>query len=233
MSITIAIIEEDKRFLKYLVDLIDSTEGFRCVGQITNAENALKEIDLSPPDVVLMDIHLSGLNGVANVRQLKERFPDVLIVMLTDFENINIIFSALSSGACGYLLKHSSPEQIIAGVREAFEGGSPISSAVARQLVILLQQAEDPVENYGKLSIRQRQVIACLAEGCTYMEIAKELKISYATVHTHIRHIYEKLQVGSRTGAVVLHLRHIATRRHHSGVKFSRITDYVAMNNLV
>lgn len=233
MSIKVAIIEDDKRFLKYLVDLIDSTEGFRCVGPILNAENALKEIALGPPDVILMDIHLSGVKGVANVSRLKESFPDVLIVMLTDCENINIIFSALSSGACGYLLKRSSPEQIIAAVRGAFEGGSPISSAVVRQLVTLLQQADEPVENYGKLSIRQRQVIACLAEGCTYMEIAKELKISYATVHTHIRHIYEKLQVGSRTGAVVLHLRHIATGRHHSGVKGCRITDCVAMGNLV
>lgn len=232
MSIKVAIIEDDTPVLKYLVDLIDSTEGFRCVGKYLSAENALKEIPFFPPDVILMNTHLPKVNGVDYVRRLKESFPDVLVVMLTDFENTNIIFRALSSGACGYLLKRSAPEQIIAAVRGAFEGRSPMSSAVVRQLVALLQQAEEPVENYGKLSTRQRQVIACLAEGCTYIETAKELKISYATVHTHIRHIYEKLQVGTRTEAVVLHLRHIASRRHHSGVKGGRITDCVAMDNL-
>jgi DNA-binding NarL/FixJ family response regulator len=226
MSIKVAIVEDDPLVLKYLAQLLDSTEGFHCTSGHPNAENALKEIPLSHPDVVLMDINLPVMNGVECVRRLREKLPETPVVMLTAFENTNIVLSALASGACGYLLKRSSSEQIITAIRDAFNGESPMSSAIARKLVGLFQQAAAPVGGYNKLSMREQQVIDYLAKGWTYNEIAVKLEVSYATVHTHIKHIYKKLQVGSRTGATALHLRHIAV---HS----ARSTRCLATDNLI
>ncbi len=213
-AIKVSIVEDDVKVRSSLARLIDSTAGFTCVSQHPDAENALKEIPVSLPEVVLMDINLPGMNGVDCVRRLKEILPKIQVVMLTVYENTNIIFSALSSGASGYLLKQSSPEQIIEAVREVHAGGSPMTGHIARKVVASFQRITNPSHDYEKLSLREQQVIDWLAQGHTYQEIADTLKITYATVHTHVRHIYEKLHVQSRTQAVTIHLQQVGGTRH-------------------
>lgn len=209
MPIKIAIVEDDVRVRGTLARLIDSTEGFCCVSQHPTAENALVELQVTQPEVVLMDINLPGMNGVECVRRLKELLPATQVVMLTVYENTNIIFSALAAGASGYLLKKSSPEQLIEAIREVHNGGSPMTSHIARKVVASFQQVANPVHEYEKLSLREQEVLGCLAKGYLYREIAERLKISYATVHTHVRHIYEKLHVRTRTEAVTKHFQQI------------------------
>ena len=204
--INVSIVEDDVNVRGSLARLIDSTEGFRCVSQHPDAENALKEIPSVKPQIVLMDINLPEMDGVECVRRLKQRLSDTQVVMWTVYENTNIIFSALAAGASGYLLKRSSPEQIVRAIREVINGGSPMSSHIARKVVASFQKVVNPKHEYEKLSAREQQVLDYLAKGFLYREISEEMKITYATVHTHIRHIYEKLQVRSRTEAVTIHL---------------------------
>jgi DNA-binding NarL/FixJ family response regulator len=213
MPINISIVEDDVRVRGSLARLIDSTEGFCCVSQHPTAENALTELVVTRPHVVLMDINLPGMNGVECVKILKESLPKTQIVMLTVYENTKIIFSALAAGAAGYLLKQSSPEQLIEAIREVHAGGSPMTSHIARKVVASFQQVVNPVHDYEKLSLREQEVLDYLAKGYLYREIAEALKISYATVHTHLRHIYEKLHVRSRTEAVTKHLQQVGSLR--------------------
>ena len=206
MQIHVSIVEDDVKVRGSLARLIDSTDTFSCVSQHPDAENALREIPVIKPEIVLMDINLPGMDGVECVRRLKQVLPQTQIVMLTVYENTNIIFEALTAGATGYLLKRSSPDQIIEAIRDVHDGGSPMSSHIARKVVASFQKVTNPVHEYEKLSTREYQVLDYLAKGYLYREIAEELKISYATVHTHVRHIYEKLHVRSRTEAVTIHL---------------------------
>ena len=206
MQIHVSIVEDDVKVRGSMARLIDSTEGFCCVSQHPDAENALKEIPVIKPEIVLMDINLPGMDGIECVRRLKQLVPAAQIVMLTVYENTNIIFDALTAGATGYLLKRSSPDQIIEAIRDVHNGGSPMSSHIARKVVASFQKVSTPVREYEKLSTREQQVLDYLAKGFLYREIAENLKITYATVHTHVRHIYEKLQVRSRTEAVTIHL---------------------------
>jgi DNA-binding NarL/FixJ family response regulator len=208
-NITISIVEDDVKVRGSLARLVDSTTGFTCVSHHPDAENALKEIPIIQPKVVLMDINLPGMNGVECVRKLKEMMPEIQVIMLTVYENTTIIFNALSSGASGYLLKQSTPEQIIEAIRDVNTGGSPMTSHIARKVVASFQRISEPTKEYEKLTLREQEVLDLLAKGYSYQKIAGVLNISYATVNTHIRHIYEKLHVQSRTQAVTIHLRHI------------------------
>jgi len=205
-TIKVAVVEDDVKVRGSLARMLDSTAGFCCVSQHPSAENALTELPITKPQVVLMDINLPGMNGVNCARQLKELLPQTQIVMLTVYENTNIIFNALAAGACGYLLKQSSPEQILQAIREVHAGGSPMTSHIARKVVASFQNIPSPKHEYEKLSLREQQVLDHLSQAYTYAEIAEALKIKYHTVHTHIRHIYEKLHVRSRTEAVAIHL---------------------------
>jgi len=216
MPIKIAIVEDDVRLRGTLARLIDSTPGFCCVSQHPTAENALAELSVMSPDVVMMDINLPGMSGVDCVRRLKGQLPATQVVMLTVYENTNIIFSALTAGASGYLLKQSSPEQIVQAIRDVYEGGSPMTSHIARKVVASFQQITNPINECEKLSLREQEVLDYLAQGFLYREIAEKLKLSYATVHTHVRHIYEKLHVRSRTEAVTKHLRQMGGNRKRS-----------------
>jgi len=212
-DIKVAVVEDDVKVRNNLARMLDSSPGFSCVSQHPSAENALAELPITRPEVVLMDINLPKMNGVDCARQLKEKLPDVQIVMLTVYENTNIIFDALAAGACGYLLKQSSPEQILQAIREVHAGGSPMTSHIARKIVASFQKIKAPQHDYEKLSLREQQVLDYLSQAYTYAEIAEVLTIRYHTVHTHIRHIYEKLHVRSRTEAVTIHLQRLEGKK--------------------
>jgi DNA-binding NarL/FixJ family response regulator len=171
-----------------------------------SAEKALQEIPAIKPDVVLMDINLPGINGVECVRRLKPLLPAVQIIMLTVYQNTENIFDALAAGATGYLLKQTPPDELLTAIREVHAGGSPMSSHIARKIVQSFQQAVPSSSGAQGLSPREVEVLDLLAKGFLYKEIAETTKTTYATVHTHIRHIYEKLHVRSRTEAVARHL---------------------------
>ncbi len=206
MSITVSIVEDDVRVRGTLARLIDHSEGFSCVSQHPSAENALEELPQAKPAVVLMDINLPGMSGVDCVRKLKGLLPETQIVMLTVYEDTDLIFSALSAGATGYLLKQTQPSELLESIREVHNGGSPMTGHIARKVVQLFQKPGERGGDTESLSPREQEVLEYLAKGYLYKEISGSLKISYDTVHTYIRRIYEKLHVHSRTEAVAKHL---------------------------
>jgi DNA-binding NarL/FixJ family response regulator len=213
MTITVSIVEDDAQVRASLVKLIDSSPGFRCVSQHASAEIALQEIPKAKSEVVLMDINLPGISGVECARRLKPQLPATQIIMLTVYQNTEHIFNALAAGATGYMLKQTPPAELLAAIREVHGGGSPMSSHIARKIVQSFQQAA-PVRTEGEsLSPREAEVLGLLAKGFLYKEIAEQMKVTYATVHTHIRHVYEKLHVRSRTEAVAKHLGQSRSRR--------------------
>jgi DNA-binding NarL/FixJ family response regulator len=207
MPLTVAIVEDDAPGLEILAAIVDSAPGFRCVSRHCDAESALELLPAVNPDVVLMDIHLPGLNGVECVRQLKLRMPATQFLMLTVYEDTNHIFQALAAGATGYLIKNASGKELIAAIREIHAGGSPMASNIARKVVqSFLPPPASPEEQ--ALTGRERQVLDLLAEGQLYKEIADVLHISVPTVCSHIRRIYEKLHVQSRSQAVARYRKH-------------------------
>jgi DNA-binding NarL/FixJ family response regulator len=213
MKISVSIVEDDAQVRASLARLIDGSSACHCVSRHGSAENALQEIPRVKPDVVLMDINLPGINGVECVRRLKPQLPAAQIIMLTVYQNTEHIFDALAAGATGYLLKQTPPDELLAAIREVHAGGSPMSSHIARKIVQSFQQEAAPSPETQSLSPREVQVLELLAKGFLYKEIAVTTKTTYATVHTHIRHIYEKLHVRSRTEAVAKHLGQAQPRR--------------------
>ena len=206
MKISVSIVEDDPPVRASLARLIDSSSGCRCVSRHGSAEKALQEIPGIKPDVVLMDINLPGINGVECVRRLKPLLPATQIIMLTVYQNTENIFEALAAGATGYLLKQTTPDELLAAIQEVHAGGSPMSSHIARKIVLSFQQTPPLSPEAQSLTPREVEVLNLLAKGFLYKEIAEKTKTTYATVHTHIRHIYEKLHVRSRTEAVARHL---------------------------
>jgi DNA-binding NarL/FixJ family response regulator len=206
MSIAVSIVEDDPQVRSSLAKLIDSSPGYRCVSRHGSAEDALVEIPKVKPDVVLMDINLPGLNGVECVRRLKPQLPGAQVIMLTVYQNTEHIFNALAAGATGYMLKQTPPAELLLAITEVHGGGSPMSSHIARKIVQSFQNSIPQSAEAQSLSPREAEVLELLAKGFLYKEIAEQMKVSYATVHTHIRHIYEKLHVRSRTEAVAKHL---------------------------
>jgi DNA-binding NarL/FixJ family response regulator len=207
MPITVSIVEDNEQLRATLCRLINREEGFSCLSQYGNAEDALEALPKEKPDVVLMDINLPKMNGVECVRKLKQVAPEILTVMLTAYEDTENIFAALSAGASGYLLKRAPRAELLEAIREVKQGGSPMTTHIARKVVLSFQKpavSNDPTEN---LSTREQEVLDCLSQGLIYKEIAEKLGISYETVHTYIRRIYEKLQVRTRTEAVAKFLR--------------------------
>jgi DNA-binding NarL/FixJ family response regulator len=216
MNISVSIVEDDHLVRESLSRLIDSSAGYRCVSEHASAEDALEAIPKVRPQVILMDINLTGISGVECTRRLKPLLPGTQIIMLTVYQNTEHIFDALTAGATGYMLKQTKPDQLLNAVRDVHQGGSPMSSHIARKIVQSFQQSA-PRDEPQSLSPREAQVIELLAKGYLYKEVADSMGVSYATVHTHIRHIYEKLQVRSRTEAVVKHL----SRAHPNGKDIS------------
>ena len=201
-AITAMVVEDDPSVRTILTRWLEEAEGFVCAGVFPDVESALPHIGRAKPDVALVDINLPGLSGIECVRQLKPVTPQTQFVMLTVYEDSNHIFDALSSGATGYLVKTTSREDLIAALREVHAGGSPMSGNIARKVVQSLQQPKSALKPANELSKRENEVLALLAQGYLYKEIADALGIGLETVNTYIRRIYEKLHVHSRAQAV-------------------------------
>jgi DNA-binding NarL/FixJ family response regulator len=202
MAISVSIVEDSDQVRSTLARLINRADGFTCLAQYPSAEAALEGLPRERPNVVLMDINLPGINGVECVRRLKQIAPEIQVMMLTVYEDTENIFAALAAGASGYLLKRTSTAELLAAIKEVHRGGSPMTTHIARKVVQSFQRtgaSPQPTEN---LSPREQEVLDLLAQGCLYKEIADKLGVSYETVHTYIRRIYEKLQVRTRTEAV-------------------------------
>jgi RNA polymerase sigma factor (sigma-70 family) len=205
MPITVSIVEDNEQLRGTLERVISRAAGFKCLSQYANAEAALEGLPKDRPDVVLMDINLPGMNGVECVRQLKQAVPEILPLMLTVYEDTENIFNALAAGAAGYLLKRTKSAELLEAIREVQRGGSPMTTHIARKVTQSFQRAS--AQSTENLSEREQEVLDCLSQGFLYKEIAEKLGISYETVHTYIRRIYEKLQVRTRTEAVAKFLR--------------------------
>jgi DNA-binding NarL/FixJ family response regulator len=208
MPTTISIVEDNDQLRATLVRLLNREEGFQCLSDYGDAEAALAGLPKDRPNVVLMDINLPGINGVECVRRLKQAMPEILAVMLTAYEDTENIFNALAAGAAGYLLKRAPRDELLAAIRDVAKGGSPMTPHIARLVVQSFQKAAPAAAPATEnLSTREQEVLDCLSKGFLYKEIAEKLGISYETVHTYIRRIYEKLQVRTRTEAVAKFLR--------------------------
>jgi DNA-binding NarL/FixJ family response regulator len=205
MPITVAIVEDDVRIRRSLAAMLGTADDIECIGQFATAEEALRKVPALNPRVIFMDIHLPGMSGVDCVRELAAIVPKPQIVMLTSYDDSEAIFSSLSAGACGYLLKPIRTAQLLAAVRDVYSGGAPMSGQIARRVV---EAFNKPVASpaspsaTASLSEREAQILRLLSEGYLYKEIADKLVISYSTVRTHIERIYEKLHVQSRAQAV-------------------------------
>jgi DNA-binding NarL/FixJ family response regulator len=196
------VVEDDAAVREILAGWLRAADGFACAGEFPDAESALARLPEIKPDVALVDINLPGLSGIDCVRQLKPALPATQFVMLTVYDDSNHIFDALAAGATGYLLKRTSREALLASIREVHAGGSPMSSSIARKVVQSLQQPVPANKAIDGLSNRENEVLALLAHGFLYKEIAEKIGISQPTVSTYIRRIYEKLHVHSRAQAV-------------------------------
>ncbi len=205
MSIKVSIVEDDAGIRESLVIVINGADGFRCIGAFPNAEVALKQMPREWPDVVLMDINLPDMSGIDCVAKLKELRPEMNVIMLTICADEDQIFASLTHGASGYLIKKTAPAKILEAISEVQAGGVPMSNAIARKVVQFFRQRQSPGKPEA-LSKREFEILGLLAKGYQYKEIAEMLSLSRQTVGTHIKNIYEKLHVHSRTEAVVKYL---------------------------
>ena len=202
MSIRVSIVEDDARLRRILLEWLRKDEEIEVVRAYPNAEQALADLPLKPVDVLLCDINLPGANGIECVRELKPLLPATNFVMLTVYMDAELIFEALKVGATGYLLKRTTREELLSAIRSVHEGGSPMSDSIARLVVNAFRSAPAKSPELEQLTPREMEVLRLLARGLLYKQISNELSVSYHTVHTLIRRIYDKLQVHSRRQAV-------------------------------
>ncbi|MDB6021598.1 MAG: DNA-binding response regulator [Pedosphaera sp.] len=206
--IKVAIVDDDEGIRTTLVTLIHRVPAsFKLAGDYPNAEIALREIPKNPPDVVLMDINLPGINGVECVRQLKSALPAIQFLMLTVYEDSDSLFNSLQAGASGYLLKRTAAARLLEAIQEVNEGGSPMTPQLARRVVQLFSKPPEQTLTVARLTPGEKEFLDFLAKGYAYKEIADRMNISIDTVRSYVRTVYEKLHVHSRTEAVVKYLR--------------------------
>lgn len=200
--IKVSIVDDESGLRKSMGGFINGSPGFRCVSTYSNAREALRGLPEDRPDVVLMDINMAGMNGIECVARLKSLHPRLQIVMLTVYEDAEQIFKALAAGASGYMLKRLTPASLLEAIREVHEGGSPMSSSIARKVVASFQKVSALGAEPGPLSAREQMVLERIAKGWPHKQIAAELEITVPTVRNYLRRIYDKLQVSTRTEAV-------------------------------
>jgi DNA-binding NarL/FixJ family response regulator len=201
-KLNVAIVEDDERFRRSLVRWLSSTEGLSCSGSFGSGEEALEKLPESNSDVVIMDINLPNMSGIECVRRLRGRHPTMQVIMLTVYEDNDQIFQALQAGARGYLLKRSSPDKILDAIVEVSRGGAPMSSIIARKVVQSFESSA-PANEEANLTPREREILHGVVRGLINKEIAHELSISVETIRVHLKNIYEKLHVHSRTEAAL------------------------------
>lgn len=206
MSIAVAIVEDNAEIRRNLSRYIDEAPGFSCACACASGDEALRVIPQSLPDVVLMDIQMPGMNGIACTASLKKLLPSVPVMMLTVYEDNDAIFNALKAGASGYLLKRSAPAKLLEAIKELHRGGAPMTSEIARRVIDSFHPARATAHQQDKLTAREEEILQCLAKGFVTKEIAEKLAVSYDTVRYHLKHIYDKLHVHSRTEAVIKYL---------------------------
>lgn len=206
MQITVSLVEDDAGVRDSLVRLLKQSKDMRLLASYPNAETALAEVPRARPDVLLMDINLPAMNGIECVGKLHGLDPSLRVIMLTVYENPEQIFDALRAGAIGYLLKQRPAGELLDAIRDAHQGGSPMSSQIARKVVQFFQSGSQP-DGGSQLSARETEVLRLLSKGHLIKEIAEQLGINFVTVRTYIRRIYEKLHVHSRSQAVAKYLQ--------------------------
>jgi DNA-binding NarL/FixJ family response regulator len=210
MRIRVAIVEDSRGTRESLTELLGHAPTLRCVGAHPSGEEALCHIPAEAPDVVLMDINLPQMNGIECVARLKEQLPKTQVLMLTTYEEGDLIFDSLRKGASGYLLKDMPPAELVQAIEEVHTGGAPMSPQIARKVVSHFQQIKKPQSDMETLTKREEEILSLLAKGYFYKEIAEQLGVTIHTVKAHSHHVYEKLHVQSRTEAV---LKYIEKRR--------------------
>ena len=204
--IRIALVEDDRMVREVLEILLNGSPGFTCVASFGTGEDAVAGLPEVNPDVVLMDINLPGISGIECISRLKEQGHPMLFIMLTIFEDADVIFQSLSAGASGYLLKQTPPAKLLEAIEDVYQGGSPMSREIARKVIQSFQHPAVTVASENNLTNREEEILTQLIRGLLYKEIADKLFIGVETVRTHIRHIYEKLQVRTRSEAIVKYL---------------------------
>jgi DNA-binding NarL/FixJ family response regulator len=205
--IKVSIVEDDAKLRETMARYFAGQSGFQCLDTFPDAESALSGIPRNPPEVVLMDINLPGIDGIECVRRLHAAMPQLKIIMLTVFEDSERVFSSLSAGAFGYLVKSNRPAKILQAIRDVHEGGSPMSGHIARMVVQSFEKGGATEDETTSLTPRELEVLHGLSCGRTYKQIAGDLEISMSTVRTYIQRIYEKLHVHSQTEAVMKYAR--------------------------
>jgi DNA-binding NarL/FixJ family response regulator len=206
--IKVAVVEDRRELREGLGMLINGTEGFVCSGTYRSMEETLSAMAAAaPPDIVLSDIGLPGMSGIEGIRLLKERFPDLIILMLTIYEDDERIFDAICAGACGYLLKKTPPARLLEALKEAVQGGAPMSPEVASRVISLFREIRPPQRPEYELSPHETRLLKLFIEGHNYKTAAAELGVTVHTVSFHLRSIYDKLQVHSKSEAVAKALR--------------------------
>jgi DNA-binding NarL/FixJ family response regulator len=206
-ALKVGIIEDQPKIREGLRSLIDGTEGYCCVGSFGSMEEALAKIDQELPNVLLVDIGLPGMSGIEGIRRLKDQHPGLAMLMLTVYDDDRRIFDALCAGACGYLLKKTPPARLLECLKEVVDGGAPMSPEVARRVVALFREIRPPVQADHQLTPHEIRILTLLVEGHNYKTAADELGVSINTIRFHMRSIYEKLQVHSKSEAVSKALR--------------------------
>jgi DNA-binding NarL/FixJ family response regulator len=201
--IRVAIVEDNKTTREGLEKIINLSPTCRCICACSTGEDALRILPQHAPEIVLMDIQLPGISGVECVAQLKESLPSAQFIMLTVYEDPDRIFRALRAGACGYLLKRSTPEQVINAIRDVQQGGVPMSAEIARKVIRHFQNQNAAAAEVETLSPREREVLELLEHGFSNKEIADRLSVSVEAVRWHLKHTYQKLHVHSRTEAAL------------------------------
>jgi len=202
-----AVVEDMRDIREGLATLINFTEGFACTGAFRTMEEAINRLKYEIPDVLLSDIGLPGMSGIEGIKILKEIYPQMTVLMLTVYDDDERIFDALCAGASGYLLKRTSPTKLFENIREAVSGGAPISPEVAMRVIRLFRDIRPPERTDYELTPHETRLLKLIVEGHNYTTAAAELRVSYNTIKFHMRHIYEKLQVHSKSEAVAIAMR--------------------------
>lgn len=206
-EMTIWLVEDNDRFRENIQALINETSGLTCAMAVPSCENALARLTTdAAPDVMLMDIGLPGMNGIEGIRRVRSLAPSIQVIMLTVFDDNEKIFQAICAGASGYLLKSAAPDDIVQSLKEILKGGAPINAQIARKIVDMFAEIAAPRGDYG-ITDAEKEILHLLVEGEPKKQIAHQLGVSFHTVDSHLRNIYIKLQVHSRSGAVAKALK--------------------------